>query len=80
MNREVIGTTMRTTPLVRIGTTTNPTTATTILAFVWLCPRIDVLVNSWTREDMFLIAGKCGTLIRQDKGAGSRLCQNVRKS
>jgi len=31
-------------------------------------------------DDMFLIAGKCGTLIRRDKGAGSRLTQNVRKS
>ena len=49
MNKAVAGTTMQTTPLVRIGTTTIPTTATTILGFVWLCPRIDVLVNSWTR-------------------------------
>ena len=32
------------------------------------------------RDDMFLIAGRCGTLIRRDKGAGSRLCQNARKS
>ena len=31
-------------------------------------------------DDMFLIAGKCGTLIRRDKGAGSRLMINVRKS
>ncbi len=26
---------------------------------------------------MFLIAGKCDTLIRRDKGAGSRLRRNV---
>ena len=48
MNKAVAGITMQTTPLVRIGTTTIPTTATTILACGWLCPRIDVLVNSWT--------------------------------
>ena len=29
---------------------------------------------------MFLIAGKCGTLIRRDRGAGSRLLANARKS
>ena len=45
----VAGTTTRITLLVRIGTTTIPTRATTILACGWLCPRIDVLVNSWTR-------------------------------
>ena len=32
------------------------------------------------QDDMFLIAGKCGTLIRRDKGAGSRLLANARKS
>ena len=32
------------------------------------------------RDDMFLIAGKCGTLIRRDRGAGSRLLANARKS
>ena len=32
------------------------------------------------QDDMFLITGKCGTLIRRDKGAGSRLTQNARKS
>ena len=48
-NAVAAGTTMRTTPLVPIGTTTTPTTGTTILTCVWLCPRIDVLVNSWTR-------------------------------
>ena len=32
------------------------------------------------QDDMFLIAGKCGTFIRRDKGAGSRLTQNARKS
>ena len=35
---------------------------------------------SQKQDDMFLIAGKCGTLIRRDKGAGSRLTQNARKS
>ena len=32
------------------------------------------------QDDMFLIAGKCGTLIRRDRGAGSRLLANARKS
>ncbi|UTC43138.1 zinc-ribbon domain-containing protein [Treponema sp. OMZ 857] len=36
--------------------------------------------NQRKQDDMFLIAGRCGTLIRRDKGAGSRLCQNARKS
>ena len=45
----VAGTTTLTTASSVFGTTTIPTTATTILACGWLCPRIDVLVNSWTR-------------------------------
>ena len=49
MNRVAAGRMTRITPLVRIGTTTTQTIATTILACGWLCPRIDVLVNSWTR-------------------------------
>ena len=48
-NAAVAGTITRRTASSVNGTTTTPTTATTILAFVWLCPRIDVLVNSWTR-------------------------------
>ena len=32
------------------------------------------------QDDMFLITGRCGTLIWRDKGAGSRLTQNARKS
>ena len=48
MNRVAAGTITRRTASSVNGTTT-PTTATTILACVWLCPRIDVLVNSWTR-------------------------------
>ena len=48
-NAVAAGRMMRITPLVPIGTTTTRTIATTILACVWLCPRIDILVNSWTR-------------------------------
>ena len=39
-----------------------------------------ILVRWKERDDMFLLTGRCGTLIRRDKGAGSRLCRNVRKS
>ena len=49
MNKAAAGTTTRITASSVFGTTTTPIRATTILAFVWLYPRIDILVNSWTR-------------------------------
>ncbi|WP_206181729.1 hypothetical protein [Treponema medium] len=45
MNKAVVGTITRRTASSVNGTTTTPTTGTTLLAFVWLCQRIDVHVN-----------------------------------
>ena len=50
MNRAAAGSlSRRTASSVYGATATSPAAATPMLAFVWLCPRIDVLVNSWTR-------------------------------
>jgi len=42
--------------------------------------KLAVPYRHFKQDDMFLIAGKCGTFIRRDKGAGSRLTQNAKKS
>jgi len=42
--------------------------------------KLAVPYRHFKQDDMFLIAGKCDTLIRRDKGAGSRLLANARKS
>ena len=64
---EVVGSTMRTTLLVRIGTAAAPTaSATAFWAFGWFraldekCTSVYIFHR---RDDMFLITGKCGTLI-----------------
>ena len=49
MNKVVAGSSTRTTASSVFGSTTSPIRTAAVLAFVWLCPRIDVLVNSWTR-------------------------------
>ncbi len=45
---EVAGGLTRITPLVPIGASSAPMRATTVLAFVWLCPRIDVFLYRCT--------------------------------
>ena len=49
MNKVAAGRMTRRTASSVSGATTSLTYAAALLAFVWPCPRIAVLVNSWTR-------------------------------